>query len=303
MDYPAFEQEYESIIAALQKSGVMTILPMSRLLGVTGIDGKEYPAPTCHQVSEILAHNNSFIEKKMQQGFTRLQITPIAAPASRLIDCITNSLIRHAAEGKLYQTRQGESSVDIPVQLNKKEAIWMWSRIRQILDTPNLVYFPREYNPYNHQGFTKEEATQNKLLCAVPGWSVGLIESGTIMPQPGQGKTLAGRKQLEGVLHPREFLQILNSIPYQGETGWVLEDFLAYFITQLETTNRVSHDRTDGNALWLLGTYVPDMERMPNLVLVGYWSRGVGRKLYLTSHRTGNRLKMCVARSMVRLSP
>jgi hypothetical protein len=56
---------------------------------VIGIDGKEYPAPTCHQVGEILIHNSSYIEKKMQQGFTRLQITPIAAPASKLIDCVT----------------------------------------------------------------------------------------------------------------------------------------------------------------------------------------------------------------------
>ncbi len=303
MAYPVLEQEYESIIAALKKSGVITILPMSKALGVTGIDGQEYPAPTLEQVREIFLSNQLFIERKMQQGFIQLQITPIAIPISVLIDRVAGSLTRHAAEGNLYQTRQYGSDIDLPVQLNKKEAVWMWARIRSILDTPRLIYFPKEYFPQNHQGLTKEEVFVSKQLCVVPGWSVGLIESDTIMPQPGQGKILAGRRQLEGLLHPREFLQILNLPSYEGETGWVLEDFLTYFIIQLETTNQVSHDRADGNALWLLGTYVSDLERTPNLVLVGYWSRDVGRKLYLTSHRSGNRLKMCVARSMVRLSP
>lgn len=302
MNDPVLEQEYSSIIAALKKAEVITLLPDSKTLGVIGIDGKEYPAPSQEQVSVIIAANQRVLEKKMQQGFTRLQITPIAAPAPYLIARVKSALVRHAAEGKLFQTKQHEQDTDIPVQLNKKETVWMWSRIRQILDTPSLVYFPREYSPHKHHGFTKEEAIQNELLCAVPGWSVGLIESDTMMPQPGQGKTLAGRKQLEGVFHPREFLQLLNTPPYQGETGWVLEDLLTYFITQLEITNQVSHDRVDGNALWLLGTYVPDLERTPNLVLIGYWSRDVGRKLYLASHRTGNRLKGCVVRSMVRLS-
>ncbi len=34
-------------------------------------------------------------------------------------------------------------------------------------------------------------------MCAVPGWSVGLVESLPIMPQQGRGETLGGRRQLE----------------------------------------------------------------------------------------------------------
>lgn len=77
---------------------------------------------------------------------------------------------------------------------------------------------------------------------------------------------------------------------------------------RLETTNQVSHDRYDNNALWLLGLYIPN--HMPNsgnkryrmqIVPVGYWSRDAGRKMCLSAHRTGNRFRLCVARSMVRL--
>jgi hypothetical protein len=72
-------------------------------------------------------------------------------------------------------------------------------------------------------------------------------------------------------------------------------------ITLLETTEQVSHDRHDGNAVWLLGSYMPYSMPHAQLVPVGYWDRDVGRRLRLTAHRTGNRLRGWVARSTVRL--
>ena len=143
---------------------------------------------------------------------------------------------------------------------------------------------------------------QKTHLCAVPGWSVGLIEPIPIMPQQGQGKVIGGRKQLEAYSTPRDYLRTLSTPTYQGETGWTPEDFLTHFITQLETTNQVSHDRYDGNALWLLGSYMPKSMPTPHIVPVGYWSRDAGRKMYLSAHRTGNRLRLWVARSTVRLA-
>jgi hypothetical protein len=120
------------------------------------------------------------------------------------------------------------------------------------------------------------------------------------MPQQGQGKVIGGRKQLEPYSTPRDYLRTLSTPTYQGETGWTPEDFLTHFITQLETTNQVSHDRSLSNALWLLGSYMPDSggNRMKSLVPVGYWAR---RRLYLSVHRSANRLRVCVARSTVRL--
>jgi hypothetical protein len=147
----------------------------------------------------------------------------------------------------------------------------------------------------------KEEVLQKTGFCAVPGWSVGLIEPIPVMPRQGQGKVIGGRKQLEEYSTPRDYLQTLSTPPYQGETGWTPEDFLTHFVTRLETTNQVSHDRHDGNALWFLGSYMPSSMPNAKLVPAGYWDSDAGRRLRLTAHRTGNRLRTWVARSIVRL--
>ena len=237
----------------------------------------------------------------MRQGFTQLQLTPIAMPAPQLIDRAKTAVLRHAAAGNIIQTKQNSTDADISVRVNTGDPIWIWDRVRQALDTPQLVYFPQAYADRNHQGFTKEEVMQKTSFCAVPGWSVGLIEPISIMPQHGQGKVIGGRKQLEEYSTPREYLRTLSTETYQGETGWTPEDFLTHFITQLETTNQVSHDRHQSNALWLLGAYMPNSMPNAEIVPVGYWDRDAGQRMRLSAHRTGNRLRNWVARSTVRL--
>jgi len=290
------EKEYARTITAFNRTGILTLLPRSENLGVIGIDGKEYPVPTQEQLQEVFTRNKELVDRKMRQGFTQLQLTPIAMPTSQLIDRVKTAVLKHAAAGKIIQTKQNSTDADIPVRVNTGKPIWIWDRVRQAVDTPNLVYFPQAYTDRNHKGLTKEEVMQETRLCAVPGWSVGLIEPMPIMPQ---GKVIGGRKQLEAYLTPRDYLRTLSTPTYQGETGWIPEDFLTHFVTRLETTNQVSHDRYDSNALWLLGSYI----RVPyaDLVPVGYWDRDNGRMLRLSAHRTGNRLRGWVARSMVRL--
>jgi hypothetical protein len=296
------EKEYARTITALKRTRILTLLPRSENLGMIGIDRKEYPVPTQEQLQEVFTRNKELVDRKMRQGFTQLQLTPIAMPTSQLIDRVKTAVLKHAAAGKIIQTKQNSTDADIPIRVNTGEPIWIWDRVRQAVDTPNLVYFPQAYTDRNHQGLTKEEVIQTTRLCAVPGWSVGLIEPIPIMPQQGQGKVIGGRKQLEAYSTPRDYLRTLSTPTYQGETGWTPEDFLTHFITQLETTNQVSHDRYDSNALWLLGSYMPNSMPTPHLVPVGYWSRDAGRKMHLSAHRTGNRLRGWVARSTVRLS-
>ncbi len=293
-------KEYARSIAVLGRAGILTLLPRSEKLGVAGIGGKEYPVPTREQLRKVFARNKELVRRKMRQGFTRLQLTPLAMPISKLIDRAKNAILEHAAAGKIIRTKQKPAGADIPICVNTDEPVWIWERVRKAVDTPKLVYFPQAYAERNHQGLTKEEVMQKTRLCAVPGWSVGLIEPMPVMPQQGQGKVMGGRKQLEGYSTPHEYLRALSAPAYQGETGWTLEDFLTHFITQLETTGQVSHDRYDSNALWLLGSYVPNLggNRMKRLVPVGYWAR---RRLYLSVHRSANRLRGCVARSTVRL--
>ncbi|MFH1958184.1 MAG: hypothetical protein ABIJ15_06880 [bacterium] len=279
-------REYARCVSALKLTGILTLLPKSESMGVIGIDGKEYPIPTQEQVVELFAHNRELTGRKVPQGFDSLELTPMAIPASLLIDRMKAAIINHAREGKIYQTRRSPSEPLIPVRVNKEKQVWIWDTLRQAIDTDELVYFPQEYS-INHRGQTKVEVINNGRICAVAGWSVGLVESFPIMSQQGRGKTLGCRRQLEIGSSPNEYLHTLQSEAYQGETGKTLEDFITKFLTRLETTNEVSNDVRDNNALWCLGQYIKI--KYAELVPTGRWFRDVGRAR-LDMHRTGNRL-------------
>jgi hypothetical protein len=285
---PAFplEQEYTRCVTALTRAGILVHLPESDSRGVTGTDGKEYPLPTMEQVIDLFDHNRDLVRKKIPQGFDRLELTPLAIPVPRLIDLLASAILRHGAEGKMFRTRRSPMNPFVPVRVNKEKHVWVWETLRQALDTDELIYFPREYSG-NHRGQTKSEMICNRHICAVPGWSVGLVESFPVMPAQGQGHVVGGRMQLEIGLSPREYLQTLRADAYRGETGKTLEEFLTKFLCQLETTDEVSNDVSDGNALWCLGQYmkIPWAEVVPT----GRWHRDIGR-VRLDMHRTGNKL-------------
>jgi hypothetical protein len=237
----------------------------------------------------------------MEQGFVQLQLTPIAVPASQLIDRLSTVVLDHATTGRIIQTKWNPDDIDLPIRVNVRRSLWIWENVRKALDTPEIFYLPAAYSDRDHQGLTKEEVMRDTRLCAVPGWSIGLIEPIPIMPPQGQGKIIGGRSQLEASSTPHEYLCTLSTPTYQGEAGWTPEDLVTHFVTQLEATNQVSHDRSDGNALWLLGAYLPySGPGLAKLVLVGYWARVSGR-MEISAHRSANRLRGWVARSMVRL--
>ena len=47
------EREYARCVTALNRTGMLTLLPKSESMGVIGIDGKEYPIPTQEQVGVL----------------------------------------------------------------------------------------------------------------------------------------------------------------------------------------------------------------------------------------------------------
>lgn len=290
MNITNLEKEYARTITALNRTGILTLLPRSENLGVIGIDGKEYPVPTQEQVVELVANNRELVGRKVPQGFDRLELTPMAMPLPYLFDLMKAAILKHAAEGKIYQARRSASEPHTPVRVNKEKQVWIWDTLRQAIDTDELVYFPQEYSS-NHRGQTKLGVINNGRICAFPGWSVGLVESFPIMPEQGQGRTLGGRRQLEIGSSPNEYLQSLQSEAYQGETGKTLEDFICKFLTHLETTNEVSNDVDDNNALWCLAQYLKIS--YAELVPTGRWHRSVGRTR-LDMHRTNN--KLCTKR-------
>lgn len=280
------EDEYSRNIFALSRSGILSKLPRSGTLGVVGMDGIEYPVPTLEQVAELFSHNKELVNRKFSQGFDRLELTPLALSMSFLIDRMKEAVIKHAAAGKIYQTRRTPSDPLTPIRVNAEKHVWVWETLKQALDADELIYFPQEYSNY-HQGQTKIGAICNERICAVPGWSVGLVESLPVMPRFGEGLILGGRKQLETGFSPREYLQVLQTPSYRGETGKTLEDFIISFLIRLETANEVSNDADDGNALWCLGQYLKIS--YAEVVPTGRWVRKVGR-VRLDMHRTGNKL-------------
>ena len=285
------ESEYARCVTALNRTGILVHLPESGSAGVTGIDGREYPLPAREEVAALFDHNRDLVEQKVPQGFDRLELTPMAMPVPLLIDTLSEAVLRHAGDRTIFRTRRSPADPLIPVLVNSEKIVWIWETLRQAFDTDRLVYFPQEDPGHRkgeaeYQGQTKSEAINNKNICAIPGWSVGLIESTPIMPGPGEGTTRAGRKQLEIGLSPREYLRALQEPAYAGETGTTLEDFITQFLTRLETTNEVSNDISDNNALWCLGQYMKIS--YAEVVPAGRWHRPVGR-VRLDMHRTGNK--------------
>jgi hypothetical protein len=294
------EKEYNRCFSTLNHTGLLSPLPCTKRNGVIGVDGIAYPIPTLNQMAELFEQNKTLIDRKISQGFDRLQLTPIAMPLPRLIDRLKAVILERAAEGKIYQTRRSPADPLMPVRVNPEKTVWVWDTLDHAINEDELVYFPQEYSS-NHQGHTKQEVIHDEKICAVPGWSVGLIESLPMLPQRGEGQTIGGRKQLEIGYSPREYLQLLKMDNYEGETGNILEDFIVKFLSRLEATNEISNDRVDNNSMWCLGQYL--RIDYAELVPTGWWHREFGR-LRLDMHRTGNKrcTKSWGASTSVRLS-
>ena len=280
------EREYDRCVTALDRAGILTLLPKSGIIGVVGMDGKEYPRPTRKQIVELFDSNKELVGRKIKQGFNRLELTPMAMPTPVLIERMSAAVLKHAADRKIYQARRSNSDRLVHVRVNPEKTIWVWETLRKALDKDEIVYFAKEYS-INHHGQTKLQAIADGSICAVPGWSVGLVEDMPFMPGQGEGRTVGGRKQLEIGSSPREYLQTLQTDAYRGETGKTLEDFIASFLVRLETTNEVSNDVRDDNALWCLGQYMKIT--YAEVVPTGRWIGSVGR-VRLDMHRMGNKL-------------
>ena len=295
------DSEYDRCVQTLDTTGILVPLTQSKNAGVMGIDGEEYPLPTLEKVKETFTRNKELVERKTKQGFTQLQLTPMAMPILHLVDRVGTVITEHAEKGKIIQTKREPTDVDNPVGIHKDEPVWIWDNVQKAFDTPELVYFPRDFSEQDDHGLTKVEVMQDPHYCAVPGWSVGLIEPIPMMPRRGQGLVKGRRKQLEAKSTPNEYLETLRGPTYKGETGWTPEDFLIHFVTHLEMTDQVSHDRADGNALWMLGSYMPNSIPDALIVPTGNWARDAGQRMYIGGHRTNNRIRFLVARSIVRL--
>jgi len=290
------EGGYGTCIGVLEAAGLL--VPMAEGTGVAGLDGEEYPAPTPDRVLDLLERNAELVQLKADQGFTRLLLTPMAASVQALVDGVGTAL--RAREGSLLRTRANPGDPDVPAGLTRKVPVWVWERVRAALDSPQVVYLPTSYGA-DHGGLMKDRIVRDPRHCAVPGWSVGLVEDTPMIPGRGQGRAVGGRVQLEAGLPPKDYLEAMTDPAYGGETGFTLEDALTLFLVHLEATGEVSHDRSDGNALWCLGSYLPSLMERALLVPTISWQSGRGKRLYIGTHRTANRAPFIGPRTVVRL--
>ncbi|HEX6977627.1 MAG TPA: hypothetical protein VF185_04740 [Patescibacteria group bacterium] len=288
--------EYRQTLIALNHTGILSILPVSEKLGVIGVDGKEYPAPTQAEVREIFDRNHRLIETKKAQGFTRLQLTPLATPISLLIARAEREIVRHADEGKIFQTKKLPSDSETPTRVDRNEPVWIWSTAREAIKASDgIVYFPKQFDG-NHKGKTKMEVISDPKICPIPGWSVGLVEDTPVLPQAGHGVTTSGRKQLETNLSPKDYIKALQGSVYKGETGWTYEDILTDFLVNLHNTNQVSNEYYENSAVWLVGSYLPGSAFVP----YSSWDRGDGQ-LVVNAYDPGVQNENLGVRSTVRL--
>lgn len=294
----SFEKEYDRQTQTLNRLGLLDILPESGEMGLVGLDGREYPLPKKEAIELEIRKNKEVYEKKIEQGFGELLITPFGMPLNRLIDALQQRILSHYKEGKLLAAKAKPSDPDEPLNLNQNQPLWVWDEWRGSDENGQCVYYPKSFGKNNHQGKTKQEIldTQREKSSPLAGWNISLIESNPVIPRQGKGKTIGGRKQLEANKSPEEYLELFRTDPqYAKEQGLTIEDWITLFIKHLEETNQVIDDfQGKGSISYLNGSFLSS----PRLVARGYWYRG-GAQASLVGSNPDDRFGGCGLRPAV----
>ena len=258
-------EQYDQNLALLNKTGLLQILPELGSYGLVGLDGKEYPMPKYAKVLEKLEANKEKFENKMEQGFTKLLITPFAMPIDSLVERYKREIMKKHKEGKLLATKKNPKDPDEKLQLDTETPIYLWDAYKQGDEKGTLIYHPTSFS--NKPG----GKTKKELIEDGQAWDISLIEDLPNLPAEGRGETIKGRKQLEANKTPNDYLRLTQTDPnHKGETGFTPEQWLTYAITHLESTNQVIDDyQGNGKLAYLTGSYFPGSGYVPH----AYWIR------------------------------
>ena len=269
------KKQYLAQVKVLYQSGILeNFAPTPERptpeMGIVGIDGQEYILPDYEAILDRLKdpETRELIEKKVAQGFTKLQLTPFALPLSVLIDRYRQTLLRIHKETGIKATNGST------LELDENQPVYVWEKLTQS-DNPNTSLDQQmEYGVTNYTGQTKEARggkSKIELLQANPdhAWQLSLIEDLPDLPAQNQGQTIAGRKSLEANQSPEDYLKLLQTQEsYQGETGQTPESALVTWLTYLQEKHTAIDDyQGQGKANWLVGNYVSGY--VPNF----YWYR------------------------------
>lgn len=275
----SFQEQYKSQVEVLKKAGILQELKSGQL-GVKGIDGKEYPLPAEQDVAKRIEANKELVERKQEQGFTKLLIVPFGMKLDDLIEAYKQRILDHSQKGKLFATKKEEDDKTehrAPLALDKDQPVWVWDEYEGADVNGKLVYRPKQFSK-KHQGKTKQE-----ILKEEGGWQIMFVEDMPNIPREGKGETAKGRKQFEANDTPNEYLKTLNNAetkktdPHNGEKGMTPEEQIIYAITHLEETDEVVDDwQGNGSVSYQIGAYFPSSGYVPS----AYWDRDY-RQAYL----------------------
>lgn len=284
------KRQYISQGEIFKRTGITQILSSGET-GIVGEDGKEYPMPTLDKIRQHIFEQGELFGHKIKQGFTKLQLTPFALPIPILAEQVGAAIKKHTKEGNIFQAIESTTGRNYPETVNVEDPLYRWNEWFTGGPRENVLYFPTYFpttfrDKKDHEGLKKADIISAKNLCAVPGWSIGLIDPTTLPVAAGKGKVIEGRNQLENNHSPKEYLQILQGAAYVGESGWTIEDFFTDFLIRLEETNQVSHDFGGGgygeNGVCLTGNFSPWQHNSNGQDLQGVlpgagWNRGAGK--------------------------
>ncbi|MDP3696948.1 MAG: hypothetical protein Q8R55_02840, partial [Candidatus Taylorbacteria bacterium] len=183
-------------------------------------------------------------------------------------------LIEHHNNQKLFKTKRDSQALDEPLDLDVNNPVYVYDKFQ---DNPELKYYPKAFNPDNHQSITKDQ-----LIAETQGFNIILIENNQFLPQENENQIINQskpnqRKRIENNKTPIDYLNLITQDPqYQGESYLIIEDWLTQFITHLEQTSQVLNDWNDNNAVWLPGNYLPPTleERQQNPRSLGWLPDG-----------------------------
>jgi len=278
---PELQAQYESQIALLERHGLLETLSSGKT-GFKDIGGREQILPTLQEFSKRLSpEQKALLEKKAQQGLTKVFLVPFGRelgtdqkgqdpqdPSNHEYHHYTG-LLKTYAETLRFHHQQGTllGTDGAKLNLDTNQPLWVWEKYANADKKGKLAYFPKAFDPTNHQGETKAQIIQEGRA-----WQLVITEDLADLPSEGKGQTIQGRKQMEANLTGHEYLNLLQTDPqYQGEQGLTPEAQIIRALTYLEEKNQVVDDcQGQGKINWLLGAYFPEDGFVP----LGYWARG-----------------------------
>jgi hypothetical protein len=230
-------EQYEQQIKTLNETGILEILPESQELGIIGIDGKGYQVPKYEEIlNRITTEKLELLDKKFQQGFTKLLLVPFGMSLEVLIDRYERELVKHHKEGTLLSAVRRER------QLDRVHPLYFSVVFKNGDISGEFVYEPKEFSQ-NHQGKTKAQLIQEKT-----SWQVILVEDLLNLSAKGHGQTFQGRHQFEANKSSEEYLRLLKQdSQYYGEKGFNVENWLTLAITILHAKNIMIDDFQQSN--------------------------------------------------------